>query len=361
MINAISKLNEKLKVIILILYTAIAGLVALLLLNMNNKVDYLSEYSSKPYNEYISLTVKLKENRESTYKTKTDYESSTYFLSAFAQKGSEYKKAKYSKIKYSLTGINESGKYSFDETASEYSMSEGNKTGISSSSTISSGSIFSKKITIKDNVKTETNNIPVILGLKVLFTIEYNEVVNNEDGTISYEYKSSSKNEIKKIESEFNYKFDLTQLKDVEDEFSSFKERELKKQIVANTNDPFNLKIETTFTDEESKEGSVKTDKLTITPSLNAPVLLGKEVEEFKIEIFGKVNNDKKDKEQNFDDYIRVYSVYGKDMSETAVKLAAVELDEEYDISELYIISSVKCINGEETEVIKVNYKVKLK
>ena len=45
-------------------------------------------------------------------------------------------------------------------------------------------------------------------------------------------------------------------------------------------------------------------------------------------------------------------------MSETAVKLAAVELDEEYDISEVYVIGSVKCTNGEE---FKVNYKVKLK
>lgn len=358
MINAISKLNEKLKVIILVLYTALAVLVTLLLLNMNDKVDYLSEYSSKPYNDYISITVKLKENRESTYKTKTDYETSTYFLSAFAQKGTEYKKAKYSKIKYSLTGINENGKYSFDETASEYSMSEGNKSGISSSSTISSGSIFSKKITVKEDVKTETNNIPVLLGLKVLFTIEYNEVITNEDGSKSYEYKSSSKNEIVKIESEFNYKFDLTELKDVEDDFNSFEERELNKQTVSNLNDPFNLKIETTFTTEESKEGSVKTDKLTFTPSLNAPVLLGKEVEQFKIEIFGKVENDKKDKDQNFADYVRVYSAYGQEMSETAVRLAAVELDEEYDISELYVIGSVKCTNGEE---FKVNYKVNLK
>ena len=358
MINAISKLNEKLKIIILIFYTALAVLVAFLLVSCQDKIDYFKEYGTNPSNDEISVTLKIKENRESTYKTKTDYETSTFFINAYAQKGAKYKKAKYSNIRYSLVGENKNGKISFDETSSTYQMSYSNTTGVSTSSTISSASVFKRKITVENEVVTDTDNLAVILGLKVLYTIEYNETITNEDGSVEYKYNQTSNKEVTTINSEFNYKIELTQLEDVETKFSTFDSRKLNGSIVENEKDPIDLKIEADFTDSETKEGSVKSDKLTFTPTLNNPNIAGKEIENYRIEAFGKVLNDKKDTENMFADYIRVYTVFGKDLSASSVKLAGVEIDEKYDVSEIYVIGYVKCVDGTE---YNFNYKVNLK
>ena len=349
----------KLKIIILIVYTAIVVLLTALIVNGKSETNYFDKYSDKPYNDHINITVKIKENRESSYKTKTEYETATFYIGGYVQKGAAYKKAKYSNITFSLIGANKDGKISFDETTTTLSLSESNTTGQTSSSSISASSMFKRKITIENEKPIDNNNLAVVLGIKIKYTIEYNEEATNEDGSINYVYKSSSTKEVKTINSEITYKFNLTQIEDVESSFNQYEVRNLKGTVVENTKDPIDLTIDPNFNKESTTTGSVKNDKITFTPSLNNPNLAGEEIDCFSLEIFGKVLNDEKDKDNLFPDYIRVYSAFGRELSTSqAGRLAAVEMDEKYDISELYVLGYVKTVSGKE---YTFNYKVNLK
>ena len=126
--------------------------------------------------------------------------------------------------------------------------------------------------------------------------------------------------------------------------------------MVENTGYPIDFKIETTYAEKESKNGSAFYDKITITSSLNSTFLGGKEIANHQVEVFAKVKNDVKDKDNQFEDYIRVYTISGNSLYSTGTKMAC-EVDEKYDLSTIYIISKVVFNDGSTKEA---KYKVEL-
>lgn len=331
--NFLTKINDKLKIIILVVYTLIAVLIAFLVLNSSTKVELLKNYSNVASDDNVKLVVRMREDRKSSYGTSTEFESSTYYFAAYLEKKAEVSKAKLTNIRFFISGTNSSGKISFDEYNSYYTVSNSSAGGPSTTVNHSSNKKFTKTVVVENEKNVVNDTTPVNVYLTVLYTIE------KEDKTTS--------------DHKLKYTVELNQIKDIE--FSSFESVDLTNNVIKNENNAVDIKVEKLFTSDESKKGSAKYDSITITTSLNNPNLAGREIKNYKVEAFGKVKNDVKDKEELFDNYIRVYTASGASLNISGTKVKC-EVDEKYEISELYILLVVEFTNGtSETAKYKVD------
>ena len=316
------------------MFTIIAVLIAFLIIHFNTKVELLKGYSDEAYDENVKLVVRMREDRKSSFGTSTDYESSTFYLAAYLEKKSTVSKASLSNIRFYMSGENSNGKISFDEYTSSYTVSTSSAGGPSTTVNHLSGKKFAKTIVVENDEKKVNDTIPAKVYLTVLYTLKTEDNVETNH--------------------KIKYSVNLTQTKDIN--FDNFESVELKNTFIENKGHAIDLKVEKSFTSEQSKKGSAKYDSITVTTSLNNPNLAGREIKNYKVEVFGKVKNDVKDSDELFDNMIRVYTATGSALNTSGTK-SKCEIDEKYDISELYIILVVEFTNGE-TET--ANYKLNL-
>ena len=333
--NFITKINDKLKIIILTVFTLIAVLIVFLVLNSSTKVELLNGYSNEAYDENVKLVVRMREDRKSSLGNSSTHESATYYFAAYLEKKSEVSKAKLTNIRFFISGVNENGKISFDEYSSTYTVSSSSAGGPSTTVNHSSNKKFTKNIVVENDKPVVNDTTPVKVYLTVLYTIQK----ENETTTSDHKLK---------------YAVELNQLENIN--FESFESVELSNTFIKNENNAIDLKVEKSFTSEETKKGSAKYDSVTITTSLNNPNLAGREIKNYKVEVFGKVKNDINDEKENFDNYLRVYTASGSSLNTSGTKMKC-EIDEKYDMSELYVIMVVEFSNG---DVQKANYKIDL-
>ncbi len=332
--NFITKINDKLKIIILTAYTLIAVLIVFLILNSNTEVKLLQDYSNVASDENVNLIVKIREDRKSSYGTNSDFESSTYYFGASLEKKETIKNAKLTNIRFLISGENKNGKISFDEYNSTFTISASSASGPSTTVNMSSSSKFKKTVVVENEKNVVTDKTPAVVYLTVLYDLQ----------------KDTSKDEI--TSHYIKYCVKLSQLGNVN--FEQFESKKLVNNMIENDGNAIDIKVIPSYTSESSSKGNAKYDTITITPTLNNPFLSNREIKHYSIEAFGKVKNDVKDKENLFDDYIRVYTASGISLKNTNLKC---DIDEKYDVSELYFIIKIELSDG---STQNLNYKVTL-
>lgn len=335
----ITKISDPLKIVILTGYTLIAVLIAFLLINNKTEVKIMKEYDTVAYDENVKLVVRLREDRKSSYANSSDYESSTYYFAAYLEKQQNTMLSKFTNIRFFIAGENANGKISFDEYSSSYTISDSKNISGGPSTTVnfSSNRKFQKTIKVENDSPVVEDTTPVKVYLRVLYTVKH-------EGTDV------------EIDKQLNYTFDLNKIGEID--FDSFESKSINETTkkVENEDYPIDLKVETTYNEYETSKGSAKYDKITLTASLENSKLEGKEITSYQTEVFAKVKNDVKDKENRFDDYIRVYTISGSSLITTGTKMSC-EVDEKYDLSVIYIISKVTFNDGSTKEL---KYKVEL-
>lgn len=322
--NGLSKLNNKLKIIILVVYTVIAVVVSFVILNSLSKTTVMNGYSDKIEDEYVNVAFRIQEQRTSSNQNKTDSESSSYKIYAYVEKKTQKDDVKLSinDIKIYLAGENTEGKLLFDEPSSSITkkISESGKS-TSFESNISSNDVFTKKMDSDDKIK---NNEPKKLYFKVVYTA--NKTDESSDATSKY---TEERKEIK-------YVVDVNDFDE-----SKYQNVDVRKKVdgsnrIVNDGEPYDLQIKKSVSDSTS----TKKDRFNFIISLNQPNLGSKVLKNIKIEVYGKVKNDTKDVDNNFSDYILMYTYCGSLISSTGSNITT-DVDQAYELSEMIIISNV--------------------
>lgn len=323
--KTLSNISNKIKILILVLYSALAIVVAFLIVDRATQVDLFEEYTNTPYDDTVKVNFQLKEVRKSSVENNADYESTTYELYGSVAKDTGNEKAKETKIsniRFYVSGITTSGKIVFDEALRDGSISETSTYPYRTSSNLAANNTFVKKVTVTEGTAEKTMKEPA----QIYFRVTYTATEKNcpaQDKEILY---STSITNIDKID------------------FSSFEERQVQNGKIVNEADPFDLLISKKLNNENTTSSTnVKKDYIRTQFDLNNPNLAGKTVKDAKIEVFGKVNNDNKDKENDFADYLRVVAYYGTILSVTYIETA---IDESYDISDLFVVAHIEYTDG---------------
>lgn len=320
----LSNISNKIKVLVLVLYSALALVIALLIINGATKQDLFKEYGTKAYDDLMKVCFKFKETRQSSYQTKKDYESSTYeiYVSTEKQQYAKDQKIAISKICFYLSGETTNGKLVFDEGLRNGSISENSST-FSSNYNLATSSSFSKTVKMENDEEKVQNTEPIKLYFKMTYVAKINNVEEKR---------------------EINYWTDLSKIEKID--FSEFEEREVTNGKIENIGEPFDLKIQKQLaTESTTSSANVQKDAIKTTLTLNNPNLNSKTVESSAIEIYGKVQNDVKDKNNYFADYVRLYAFYGNIFSMTGSG-SETTLDEAYQLSDLYVVAKVLFTDG---------------
>lgn len=333
--KTLSNISNKIKILILVLYSALAIVVAFLIVDKATQVNLFEQYTNKPYDDVVKVNYQLKEVRKSSVENNTDYESTTYELYASVTKDNENEKAKQTKIsniRFFVSGETTNGKIVFDEALRDGSISETSTYPYRTSTNLAANNTFVKKITITEDKNEKTMKEPAQIYFRVTYTAtETGQTAQNKE--VLY---SASVSNIEKIN------------------FSSFEERQVVEGKITNDAEPFDLTITKKLTTENTTSStSVKKDNIRTALDLNNPNLAGKKVKDAKIEVYGKIKNDNKDNENNFADYLRVVAYYGTILSVTSIETT---IDESYEINDLYVLAHVEYTDGTEQNVqYKIN------
>ncbi len=328
MLSKLSALSTKIKILILVLYTALVGVVTILILNSTTKSKVLDGYCEQSYDEYVKLTVRVYEERKSTLENESDFESTTYKVRGFVEKQDAAKGYEIKNIKPFIAGVNRKGKIKFDESSSTYSISKSSTYSQLSSSSFISSSIFKQSVTVDSSSKEETivDNIP----LKLYVNIKYTIVIDDEE--INKELKTEIK--VTDYESE---------------DFSKYENGLLgNDDYIVNESEAVDVNIEYTKATEESKKDSIKKDSFNFETELNQTYLGDKKIENFSVEIFGKINTKDCD-HKIFSEYVRFYTCAGSALNKTASTdtiLSSYKIDELYDVETLFVKTVVKFDDG---------------
>lgn len=333
--NFLSKINNKLKIIILVLYTALAIVIAFLFLNAVSKDDILEGYDIYSNNEYVNVGFRVQEQRKSSEQNESESEKSSFKIYAYIEKKAQEENVKLSinNIKIYVAGTNSSGKFLFDEPSSSSTkqISENGKSAYYESN-ISSNDVFTK--TVSGSVITD--NTPKKLYFKVIFSTY--KKVDNGDNDISY-YETNE---------EIKYEFNVNNFKIEKAESFETREKVMGTNLIINNSEPYDLQIKKSVVETNN------VDKYNFIISLNQPNLGEKLVKNITIEVYGIVKNDIKDKDNLFSDYIFMYGYYGSLISSTASNVIA-EIAQSYNLTELIVVSRV---TYNDSTIQNINYKV---
>lgn len=327
MLNKLSALSTKIIVLILVLYTSLAGVITLIILNSSTKTKILSEYSESLSDEYVKLTVRVWEERKSAQENKSDYESTKYGMRAFLEKTDNSADLEIKNIKYYVTGKTKKGKLLFDESSSTYSITKTSTYTSTTSTNIIPNSIFKQSISVSStNEKEVINNVPVELYVNVIYTL----VLTNSEETRSLKSKII--------------------ISDPENEnFSKYESGKIgSNDLVINESEAIDLSIDYDASKEESTIDEAKKDSFDFETVINSTYLGEKTIDNFSVEVFGKIST-RDTEEEIFSDYIRMYTCYGEAItSKTKVDTVYTnyQINEAYDVEELYVKTIVKFTDG---------------
>lgn len=340
----LSKLSNKFKILILVIYSLVAILIAFLIVSSGTKTKLLTGYSNQASDEYIKASFRIYENRQSSRQLDSDNESSVYRMYAYVEKITpEAKKSvAINNIKIYVAGENSEGTKLFDEPSSstEKNISfTGKQTTFESN--ILPNNIFVRKVTTENDKEVVVKNDPKKLYIKVLYRVE---VKDEED---------SSKNKVEN--KELKYTVDLTDGE--KQDTTKLNTRKIgSNSYVTNDGEPFDLKIVKTITTNTSSSNTIQKDRFTFTTSLNSSNLGSNKIEKLTIEVFGKVKNDPKDEKNVFSETVRMYTYTGSVIT-SAYSTVSAELDQQYEISELYVVAIYNFVGGTKNTV---TYKINL-
>ena len=317
----ISALSNKIKILILVLYTALVLMIAIFIVNKSTATKILDGYSDKTYDEYVNLTVRMYEERKTATENKDDYDSVTYNIRAFVEKKEAAKDHEIKDIRYYVTGINRKGKMIFDEPSASrtYKISKTGSYSNTGSTSIVENKIFKQSITIDSTTKEETitDNEPIKLYIKVTYVI----ALEKED-------------------------------------FDSYESTVIVSNKVKNDSEAIDVEIEVDRATEKSTADSAKKDNFDFETYLNTAYLGDKKIDRFSVEIFGKLNNVKSKDNKLFSEYVRLYTSYGSTLTRVGTTLSYVKIDESYEVKELFIKTIVIFTDGTSSQkTLKVEVK----
>lgn len=346
--NTLSRIPTKIKVLTLVFYTIIIFVVSLLIVNSQSNKNWFSDYNDKPYDEFIMINVRLYETRKSAVQTGKEYESAIY--NAYVTTTRRVEDTTISNIKTYIGIDTIENLQKCTESSSTSSIS---KTSSSSQVTKTISSIASKTKTINKEVITKVNEEPVKVYVRVTYT-------TGDEGEL--------------VKHELKYCTSVTKVNSLEK--NEYIERKVNNGTVTNnmylTNndiikDPFNLKITKVLTDEKTTKDKAYTDSFSFSLSMNTAYLGDRGLEygtksvytqipDLKLELFGKIKNDKTDEDNYFNDYILYEAWYGAINSVRTLSCDTVTIDEAYELESFYIIATVLYKDGQTSKnYYKVN------
>ncbi len=358
-------LNAKTKILIIAAYTIILFSVILISFG-DSKINRFSSYQEKPYDDQIALTLRSIENRKSKLSTGTSEKTGEHEKSVFDLQLTIVKlrsNTSVKNIKIYLAAKTISNDYRYDEyTSSSKEMSTLTYTSLTSFTTFATKEF--DEITKDGNTEEYLfDQTPVEYYIRVEYQI------NEEDTTRILEYKTST--------------LSLNPEKD----FKDVEERTIdsnNSNYIDNKEEPIRLKVSKTLTSEESALGSIKEDSLRFefkvdVPNLNQykfeedylkenrlvsielpkaenatdPWNVDPEISDIKFEVYGKINGT----DENFSNYVKVYSIYGFFSKNRSLSIATYKIDELFNIETLYIVATGGIYNGVEGS-FKTIYKI---
>lgn len=347
MLNKLSALSTKIIVLILFLYSALTVIITFAVVSQKDKTKILDGYSEKTQDEYVKLTVRFWEERTSSLGNNSDYESTKYYMRAFLEETEyaislkEEKTLEIQNIKYYVTGLAKNGKYLFDEsTSTTVKIAQNSTYTTSTTSNIIGGSIFKQSISVDSSTNEEeiTDNRPLELYVNVSYTL----IIDDESV-------------------ERNLKSLIKITNPSKENFDEYEDSTLdSKYYITNESEAIDVEIKPTLATEESVKGDIKKDKYNFETELNQTYLGEKTIENFSVEVFGKVST--RDTGYDiFSDYIRMYTCYGSSLVEKTSSdtiYSGYQIDEAYDIETLYVKTVVEFTDGT-SSVRKIKISVK--
>ena len=320
------KVNNSIKIMILVLYTIAIFVVAILIVNSSNKQTKRFEgYSSVPYNDDITLNVQVLENRQSTKETKTDYEYSKYDVYLFVTK----------KIEGDITDLyvylsSKSGKnYSYTETATSKSIKGTASYQSSAISMLNSTTPFAYVQVLVDddgNIKEVNDKAPEEMYVKVSYKVQYS-------------------GEEKINEKELNYKFSFDDLKIKTSEFEKYEAREIGTTYIKGQDDKLNIKVYKTVTDATSTLPAFDNFKISIVDTNADNMEANTTINKIDMSVYGVITNKNNITSKYFDEYVRLFYYTGSvNRGIRATRTATIS--QEYGIEKLYFTINVELNNG---------------
>ena len=331
-------MNKLTKIFILVVYTIVIFSASFLIARVSSKVNRFVEYTTTPYNEDITVNTQVMEFRQSTKETNTDYEYSKYDLYLFITK---LKVCTISNL-YAYVGVeSEESNYTYTESSSSRTMSNGTYTLSAISLSNSSTEFAYKKVEEKDGKVVETNHTPKKIYVKIAYDVQYGEKGKKENKELNYmfEYKDI---DTKKFD---NYEKRLVLVKE--------------SGYIDSKDDIFKIKMTHTTTDATSTKPEYDNIKLNFLEINTSKLENDETVVDSSINIYGLVGNEKNVTSKYFSKYVKLFSYNGYLNLERSIRTTrTVAIDKNYEIDKLYVTAEIKLSSG---KTVKTNYFVDVK
>ncbi len=330
-------MNKLLKTIILIAYTFVIFLGAILIIYLSTNSKQFAEYTTDPYNKDLNLNVQMMEVRmsENDESNKTDYEYSKYDLKLFVRRTAE----EYISDMYAYVCVESKDGKKYIETTSPKQMGQGTWQSTTMYLLNASYEFAYNKIVkeAEDSEKLKQENfIPEKVYIKVVYEIDLKEAV---DG--------------KKTETrELNYMFEVDEIN--QKNYSSYEKRDIlngnvDKGYIDYKEDLLKIKLTHELVEADTKS-EVDKNKFNFNRlEANVKTLAdGVTIERMNLVIEAEITNTELVNDKYFSNYIRLFTYNGALVRSIPIStIRDVSIDEAYGIEKLYFTINLELSNGE--------------
>lgn len=335
-----SKLNNLLKLGLLIIYTVVIfGLAFFIVSKSNTSEKRFNDYSTVPYNDDIAVNMQIIEQRESSVETKTNYEYRKFDVYFVVTK---FKNDKVSNI-YSYLCTESNKKYSYTETSSPKTMGAGSYSTTTMSHLNSTNEFaYVKVVTDNDgNIVSVDNRKPESMYVKVVYDIE--KLISNP----GEEDKWGPMNR-----KELNFKFNFTDVNFKD--FSSYETREVGSTYIDIKDDLFRIKLykvanSTKENIDDYKVGILEEYRTNLDKLENGTNL---KIDNIDLSIYGLITNktmicsqnEKKISDKDFNEYVKLFNYEGS-LNRGIRAIRTASINKNYLIEKLYV--TAKCTTSD--------------
>lgn len=346
----LSKTNTKTKILILIIWTVILVLLTLLvsfLVSQTTKKDVFANFESKPYDDVVSLSVTMKENRVSSIaetNQTNDMETSKYSFVVYLTKTTQVGYSYYFKyLSCHLTVKTQVGEYVYENSKKgNVNSSSTSNSFYNSSTTFTFNNVLDKKISNKSTSVTTLDETPEEIYVQLYYILNTKDsttsVLKEEEKIIEYKTKVSNLSKLS-----YNTKDSRTDVK-TENESE-------KGNIESKDNEIFKLNMLYDPGTIVSTERVNYTDDLQMILKANTANLNNKSVNNMSFEIVGKLKNDKSDENNKFVNYVYLGSYYGVLPRTNTITTLKNSIDTIYEMKEIYVFASFTLSDGSKESV----------
>lgn len=330
-------MNKLLKTIILIAYTFVIFLGAILIIYLSTNSKQFAEYTTNPYNDDLNLNVQMMEVRmsENDESNKTDYEYSKYDLKLFVRRTTD----QYISNIYTYVCVESQDGKKYTETSSAKQMGQGTWQTTTMYLLNSSYEFAYNKIVqnAENTDKLEQENfIPKKVYLKVVYDVE----LNNSS--------SDKKTETRSL----NYMFKVNDID--HNAFASYEKRE----VISEKNNTGYLEFKEDLVKikltheiiEADNKSEVNKDKFNFSRlEVNSTALADDvKINHLSLEVVGEITNTDLVNDKYFSKYIRLFTYNGALVKNIPISsIRDVSIDEEYNCEKLYFKIVAELSNGQ--------------